>query len=771
MDSTMDSHGHSGQGFTAGSGHIPAPDSLVEKVLQVRRLLGEIHHALGLPPLGPGGGPLVPPGTIPGMVVPKDEIERIRDSIYGGIATGIVGAALELPPGIQIAGVETTQAIQFFNLNKQGSGAGADNSVPLVAGKELVLRVYVERRTGPTGYVPATVTARVRIGARELLPLNGPIPVLAPGLLQRSNLNHTLNFRVPAALCHGTRTITVRAFDAAEVPPWAGTGVGLEVGVIRVSSTSETLAVRFREVPPIRVSAVLINFTGNDLNLPAPPATALLDTLARFLPMLPTHGFDFGPCEQFQYGESLAVRAGWDTLLDRIADKRSLSSVLTFFVGLLPEKTMEQVKDATLRGIGRPGVAVGSRNDTRALSHEFGHATRIEHVDAGGAPAPFDAAYPTYGSFPFGSIGEFGLDTARMTLFNPATAQDRMTYSDSANVNFPTGTWISPYHYQKMMNSLIASEGTSWVTIVVTLVMNFRVHRDGRVELRPSYLATGIPPRDAGRPTRPVMLDLVGRDGTVLGSHRCHVHNPYQDPDGAYLDFHEVLPWSTEVARVVVVREREVVGTIDVGERPPRIRLGELHRVTRDGDLARLDWAVDDIDGPHHAAVRYSNDDGRSWYALATGLTEGRYLVDLDALPGGERCRLEVIVSSGLQSAAAQTEPFDVRRKPRQAHVVSPREGDVFRAGVPVAFMGGGYSPDGGVCAPDETLWRSSLDGTLGTGMQLVRGDLQPGTHRITLTLPDGAGGEATAGVWIRVVEEGGSPAECPPEEGHRHLG
>ena len=67
--------------------------------------------------------------------------------------------------------------------------------------------------------------------------------------------------------------------------------------------------------------------------------------------------------------------------------------------------------------------------------------------------------------------------------------------------------------------------------------------------------------------------------------------------------------------------------------------------------------------------------------------------------------------------------------------------------------MGAGHSPDFGASAFEEVAWSSSLAGALGSGYQLTRDDLRPGTHPITLRVPDGLGDEVSAGIWIRVVE------------------
>src|SRR5262249_51242170 len=83
---------------------------------------------------------------------------------------------LHPPSNLYIAGIERNQATQFFRFNGQGSGSAPDNSVPLVANKILILRVYVDRTTVPTVPIPETVTGTVSYaGHPDLSPINGPI--------------------------------------------------------------------------------------------------------------------------------------------------------------------------------------------------------------------------------------------------------------------------------------------------------------------------------------------------------------------------------------------------------------------------------------------------------------------------------------------------------------------------------------------------------------------------------------------------------------------
>ena len=50
-----------------------------------------------------------------------------------------------------------------------------------------------------------------------------------------------------------------------------------------------------------------------------------------------------------------------------------------------------------------------------------------------------------------------------------------------------------------------------------------------------------------------------------------------------------------------------------------------------------------------------------------------------------------------------------------------------------------------GPLSGDSVVWTSSLDGALGTGSELVVGELSPGLHQITVTATDSDGNQSTA--------------------------
>jgi hypothetical protein len=127
--------------------------------------------------------------------------------------------------------------------------------------------------------------------------------------------------------------------------------------------------------------------------------------------------------------------------------------------------------------------------------------------------------------------------------------------------------------------------------------------------------------------------------------------------------------------------------------------------------------------------------------------------VNLDHLPGGDDCRFQLIASTILQTAVAETPRFRVPHKPRQTSVVAMSSSGPSHSGKLVELFGVARSPDG-AAEDGELLWRSNLQGILGKGSHLMRHDLIPGRHQIRLVAPDGIGGQASATTVIDVDQQ-----------------
>jgi hypothetical protein len=208
---------------------------------------------------------------------------------------------------------------------------------------------------------------------------------------------------------------------------------------------------------------------------------------------------------------------GWNQLFNTIWNMRAASGTTDVYIGLLPPG----VPTSGVIGCGGGGVAIAYKDGGSVLAQEVGHAFGRAHAPCGNPGGP-DPNYPTYNSYPSGSIGEFGFDSSNSQVFNPATTFDFMSYCGPV--------WVSPYTYIGLKNGITASPATAHADRAGDLTptverehlhLNFRVHRDGKVELLPSFHLKGTPP--AALPEvgfeSPVSCDLMAGE-RVVTSHK-----------------------------------------------------------------------------------------------------------------------------------------------------------------------------------------------------------------------------------------------------------
>lgn len=657
---------------------------------------------------------------------------------------------LTLPPwwptsNLAIAGIECTQATQFFRFNGQGSGSGTDNSLPLIAEKATILRVYPNLLGWRWLPNPTSVTGIVsyaQVGGStfpNLAPINGPLSPIPAGAIDRGNAEQTLNFRIPAANCRGVLQVTVTLFDPSQP------------GNPTYTSPSVTFYSSFGVVPRVRIHGVLIHYTGRGLNIANPSGFDLINTLAYIGKTYPISGFNYTACDVVEFNGDLTVGGGggcgtgWNQLFNMLWNMRAASGTNDVFVGLLPSG----VPTSGVIGCGGGGVAIAYIGAGSVLAQEVGHAFGRAHAPCGNPGNP-DPNYPTYNSYPSGSIGEYGFDNETSQVFNPSTTFDFMSYCGP--------TWISPYTYVGLMNGIITSmasgnaERTSEVAVAhENLHLNFRVHLDGRVELLPSFHLSGQAPSSEMGDRSPVSCRLLNADGQITVVHHCHYNDPHQDPDGPYVEFHEVVLWAPDTRSIAFVREGKVIYTFELEGQAPEVKMLATTRTEKRADLMRIEWEGKHPEKDLTYLLRYSADEGKKWRVVAADLTETSQVINLELLPGGERCKFQVVASSGIRTALAETEPFPVPEKPRQAYVLLPECDARFMEGRAVILRGGGFSPDFETSLHADVQWSSDIDGDLGVGYELILHTLSVGQHKITLSVADGLGGKATSSVEIVV--------------------
>jgi hypothetical protein len=663
---------------------------------------------------------------------------------------------------LAIVAIERTQAIQFLLVNGQGSGAAPDNSVPLFASKPMALRVYVNQTAMPGLPVPAYITGTVTVttvaGSTDVAAFV-PIPARPASSINRGNVNHTLNFLIPGGLCvKGAVDFKVDVFDPSHP------------GDPAYASLPVTFTAHFDLVPGLDVHGVLINYTGpgvgpNDppLNLPAPTPQQLIDTLSYISRVYPISVITIGGTEVAKFSGNLANQQGagcglgWTQLLTMLGNMKAASGRKSVYIGLLPLGTPH----GSYIGCGVGGVnscAAAFENDGTTLAQEVGHAFARAHAPCGNPGSP-DPNYPVYGSYRSGSIGEFGFDTLKNEVFDPATCADFMSYCSP--------TWVSPYTYAALRNALGPAFPSPQSPQAPErrdveeeyLYLNFRFHEVGRVVMLPSFHLKSVAPANCAGRSASVSCDLLGAADEILYSHRCHLTDPHLCPDAPELLFREAIPWYSETHAIAFRRGTEVCYRYELEASPAEVAIDVPEGLREKSGMMRLHWKpgknakVDKGQAGRKVTylLRYSRDGGATWQALAADLTEPQAEISLDMLPGGQDCRFQVVASSGIRTTVSESDRFAIAVKPAQVYIFEPADGAVFLEGESIVFRGSAFSPNHGIAQFEDLLWSSRLNGQIAVGYECAVSMLGLGQHQITLSVPDGLGGEATAAVRIEV--------------------
>jgi PKD repeat protein len=133
---------------------------------------------------------------------------------------------------------------------------------------------------------------------------------------------------------------------------------------------------------------------------------------------------------------------------------------------------------------------------------------------------------------------------------------------------------------------------------------------------------------------------------------------------------------------------------------------------------------------------------------VVTALTANATSGSISAIPANTVNRL-----LNVQFIAA---PAPVNAAPT-ATITAPSAGASFVQGTSIAFAGTGNDPESGALSGAALVWKSNVNGQIGTGSTLSTSALSVGTHVITLTAkdPQGATGVATRTITVTAPTTG----------------
>jgi len=321
--------------------------------------------------------------------------------------------AENVPPRLAVDHIEFVQAIQR-----------ADNTVPVVSGQQLTVRVFVTSQSPATiRDVTGLLVVRDPAGRTfDLSPWNvagstSTVAAVPPGSHNRNLASSSLNFVVPSISTPGPLGVTAHAW----VEPAGRTGL----------DATASAMVGLVESRPMIIQPYLISVVAD--GLPAPPWSEARNALAGAIARMPISAprltirppvslrwrSTVNTTDPFAYG--LQVLRGWLSAL-WVPDLRPDVFRVGFFrltnprwsgAGARAPWSLTPCCVAGLTG-GNPGF------DNHNVAHEIAHTLGLLHVDACGAGAPFDTRLPRMTEEP-------GWNTDTRTV-QPALTSETMAY-------------------------------------------------------------------------------------------------------------------------------------------------------------------------------------------------------------------------------------------------------------------------------------------------------------------------------------------------------
>lgn len=262
---------------------------------------------------------------------------------------------------------------------------------------------------------------------------------------------------------------------------------------------------------------------------------------------------------------------------------------------------------------------------------------------------------------------------------------------------------------------------------------------DNRFERYPGFSTDNVPATDDRE--SPLRAELLDSEGSVVLQAGIPLGIPCVDAPGADPSFRMAagalqLPAKAAAARFLV--NDVVVEEYRFPEGEPVTAFTNLPRDGASGGVTIAWESKHPGDAPLTSIVSYSSDDGANWQPLGLPTAANELEVDLDALAGGERCRVSVKTTDGVHTVTTVSGPFKLELRPCVAMILAPESGLAIAEGETLHLQGQGFWLEDQRPEFEALLWSSSLAGPLGSGPTADVIGLEDGKHEITLEAGEG---------------------------------
>ena len=472
------------------------------------------------------------------------------------------GSSTDTSLNLRIDGLYLTQSTQTYT-----------NAVPLVAGRDGYLRVFVVANEGNTARPPVRVRF-FKAGSVTRTFTIAPTAASTPTAAEEGELALSWNIAVPGSVIEPGLSILAEVDPGNAVPesdeadnafPLSGTPQALQV------QTVPAFAIRF---VPVRQRA-----NGLQGNVTEANKDQFL-TLTRRMYPLSQYAADVHAVYTTTTTTSLSDDlSSWSTVLSEIYSLRIVEGSSSYYYGVV-----NPGPNTLWAGVGYLGAPAALGYDrasdrSRVAAHELGHNWNRNHAPCGNPGGP-DPGYP----YPGGQIGVYGFDVPSPNLQRPYQP-DIMGYC--------SGAWISDYTYK----AVLAYRGLSGVSAYASqqaqpsLLLWGRIV-DGKPVLEPAFQVTTRPVL----PSRPGPYRIEGLTaaGGTLFDLSFEALQVADDPSGSRHFAFAVPLDQTRAAQLQNLRLTAAGSPAAVRTRPaPQLRVGkpaDLIRAQRTPNGVRLQW-------------------------------------------------------------------------------------------------------------------------------------------------------------------------------------
>ena len=363
---------------------------------------------------------------------------------------------------LRVSGVQLIQSTQR-----------ADGTIPMIAGRDALLRVFVTASAANS--LQPGIRVRLYQGAAPVDSLDVAAQgVSTPTTVDTANLAMSWNVLIPGARVAAGMAYRVEV-DPGDQLAETDEGDNLFPG------GSATSAVTVQAVPALAISFVPVRQSINNTTGAVSGANmdAFAETTKRMMPLS-----NVRVAVHATYTTSAAVldandtNGAWGQILSEMYALRSADGSGDEYVGIVPTTYGSGI--AGLGYVGAPASVSWDKASSApgVIAHELGHNFGRNHAPCGNPSGP-DPAYP----YANASIGTWGLDLPALQLKAPGTYKDLMSYCNP--------DWISDYNY----SAILTYRGTGPAVASAPaqarpgLLVWGRI-RDGIVTLEPSFTVT-----------------------------------------------------------------------------------------------------------------------------------------------------------------------------------------------------------------------------------------------------------------------------------------